>query len=143
MSIYATLWQLEFPRYGDAHTGCEWIRVFAEAVPEHVEPPEFLPCDRGQIEGGHYHAVVIVTRATKKGPPHAGPQQHVEPLLVLSAAEYAVTDFSRLHARICDALRGDRPRFVGESMRADGRTTLVYEDGTSRVIETPVEVSSS
>jgi len=24
MSIYATLWQLQFPRYGDDHTACEW-----------------------------------------------------------------------------------------------------------------------
>lgn len=79
------------------------------------------------------------TNATKAGVSSST----VGALLALSAAEYAVTDFSRLHARICDALRGDRPRFVGESMRADGRTTLVYEDGTSRVIEAPVEVSSS
>jgi len=27
MSIYATLWRLKFPRYGDDHTSCEWIEV--------------------------------------------------------------------------------------------------------------------
>jgi hypothetical protein len=27
MGIYATLWQLKFPRYGDDHTGCEWSRL--------------------------------------------------------------------------------------------------------------------
>src|SRR5438093_2917278 len=24
MSIYATLWRLQFPRHGDAYIGCEW-----------------------------------------------------------------------------------------------------------------------
>jgi hypothetical protein len=27
MSIYATLWSLQFPRYGDDYVGCEWISV--------------------------------------------------------------------------------------------------------------------
>jgi hypothetical protein len=27
MSIYATLWRLKFPRYGDDHTGCDWVEV--------------------------------------------------------------------------------------------------------------------
>jgi hypothetical protein len=44
MSIYATLWQLKFPRYGDAHTGCDWIEVKAQGVPAHIgsvdEDPE-------------------------------------------------------------------------------------------------------
>jgi hypothetical protein len=36
MSIYATLWWLEFPRYGDDHIGCEWTRVSAQGVPAHI-----------------------------------------------------------------------------------------------------------
>jgi hypothetical protein len=36
MSIYATLWQLKFPRYGDGHTGCDWIAVMAQGVPAHL-----------------------------------------------------------------------------------------------------------
>lgn len=36
MSIYATLWRLKFPRYGDVHAGCEWIEVTAQAVPPHI-----------------------------------------------------------------------------------------------------------
>lgn len=36
MSIYATLWTLRFPRYGDDHTGCDWIDVLAQGVPQHV-----------------------------------------------------------------------------------------------------------
>jgi hypothetical protein len=27
MSIYATLWALQFPRFGDFHIGCEWVTV--------------------------------------------------------------------------------------------------------------------
>jgi hypothetical protein len=34
MSIYATLWQLKFPRYGDNHS--EWITVLAQRVPAHA-----------------------------------------------------------------------------------------------------------
>jgi len=39
MSIYATLWWLEFPRYGDDHIGCEWTRVSAQGVPAHIGTP--------------------------------------------------------------------------------------------------------
>jgi acetylornithine deacetylase/succinyl-diaminopimelate desuccinylase-like protein len=33
MSIYAALWSLKFPRYGDFYVGCEWIEVTAQGVP--------------------------------------------------------------------------------------------------------------
>jgi hypothetical protein len=36
MSIYATLWALQFPRFGEFHIGCEWITVIAQSVPAHV-----------------------------------------------------------------------------------------------------------
>src|SRR5687768_6728114 len=36
MSIYATLWQLKFPRDGNDHTDCEWIEVIAQGVPAHI-----------------------------------------------------------------------------------------------------------
>ena len=39
MSIYATLWWLKFPRYGDDYIGCEWIRVTAQGVPAHIGTP--------------------------------------------------------------------------------------------------------
>ena len=39
MSIYATLWSLQFPRYGDYYVGCEWIRVTAQGVPAHIGTP--------------------------------------------------------------------------------------------------------
>ncbi len=39
MSIYATLWSLKFPRYGDDYVGCEWIEVIAQGVPAHIGTP--------------------------------------------------------------------------------------------------------
>ena len=39
MSIYATLWHLQFPRHGDAHVGCEWVEVLAQGVPAHIGTP--------------------------------------------------------------------------------------------------------
>jgi hypothetical protein len=36
MSIYATQWVLQFPRFGDFHSGCDWVTVLAQAVPAHV-----------------------------------------------------------------------------------------------------------
>jgi hypothetical protein len=35
MSIYSTLWILRFPRFGDFHTGCEWVDVMGQGVPAH------------------------------------------------------------------------------------------------------------
>jgi hypothetical protein len=39
VSIYATLWRLQFPRYGDDHTGWEWVEVLAQGVPGHIGTP--------------------------------------------------------------------------------------------------------
>ncbi len=39
MSIYATLWKLKFPKFGDHHIGCEWIEVTAQGVPPHIGSP--------------------------------------------------------------------------------------------------------
>src|SRR3989338_90137 len=39
MSIYATIWSLRFPRYGDDYVGCEWIEVTAQGVPAHIGTP--------------------------------------------------------------------------------------------------------
>jgi hypothetical protein len=39
MSIYATLWRLQFPRYGDDHTACGWVEIVAQGVPGHVGTP--------------------------------------------------------------------------------------------------------
>lgn len=59
-------------------------------------------------------------------------QEYVRPLLVLPGGEYAAIPFQKLHEMICDALRGGRPRWVGEWRSGDGRTRLMFEDGTVR-----------
>jgi len=75
-------------------------------------------------------AVVFVTEGTPKGTDRSG-QEYVDPLLVLSGREYGTLSFEDLHWRICDALRGDRPRLVAESWGPDGRRRLHFEDGST------------
>lgn len=146
MSIYATLWSLKFPRYGDVHAGCEWIEVTAQAVPPHIgsstpglgyengDPyAEFLPPALATDEHGDaefMRAVVIITKKTEKGTVrHA--QEYSNPLLTLDGKQYASMTFDELHHRICDALRGDRPRLVFEAIAPDGQHSFHFEDGTS------------
>jgi hypothetical protein len=148
MSIYATLWQLKFPRYGDAHTGCDWIEVIAQGVPAHIgsldEDPAgddpyaaFLPPaiavpsdDSGQV----MRAVVFVTEGTPKGTARS-PQEYVNPLLVLSGREYATITFEQLHELLRRALRGHRPRLIAEVWGAGERGRLLFEDGSATDID--------
>jgi hypothetical protein len=83
MSIYTTLWQLRFPRTGDACEGCEWVDVFAQGVPAHIGTPTpgygyeagdpydaFLPPPlRIGVDGSEdgLRAVVFVAGDAKKG----------------------------------------------------------------------------
>jgi len=145
MSIYATLWRLKFPRYGNDHTGCEWVEVLAQGVPAHVGTPTpgfgyeagdpyaaFLPPPvevGAEDDGRALRAVVIVTEGTPKGTHRSG-QEYRNPLLVLSGDEYGAISFGRLHERICNVLRGDRPRCVAEFWTDDGRSRLLFEDGS-------------
>lgn len=39
MSIYATLWTLQFPATGDDLIGCDWVEVTAQGVPPHIGTP--------------------------------------------------------------------------------------------------------
>ncbi len=149
MSIYATLWQLRFPRDGDDYPECEWITVVAQGVPPHIGSPTpgcgyedgdpyaaFLPppVPTGpQGEADHLRAVVIITEHTPKGTARS-PQEYVEPLLVLTGEAYATATFDGLYIRICDALRGDKPRLVVTHLTPDGRMRLLFEDGTTRQI---------
>lgn len=146
MSIYATLWRLKFPRYGDDHSGCEWLEVLAQGVPAHMGTPtpgfgyeagdpyaDFLPppvLAHPDDNGRALRAVVIVTEGTPKGTDRSG-QEYVDPLLILSGDEYAAVSFGELHERICDALRGDRPRCIAEFWTADEGGRLLFEDGSS------------
>ena len=91
MSIYATLWSLQFPRYGDHYVGCEWIEVTAQGVPAHIGTPTpgfgyedsdpyaaFLP-PRVQVNrdgnAEFMRAVVIVTEETQKGTDCSGQER--------------------------------------------------------------------
>lgn len=149
MSIYATLWRLKFPRYGDDYIGCEWIRVSAQGVPAHIGTPtpgfgyedgdpyaEFLPPAievNTNDDSDFMRAVVFVTEETQKGTDRS-PQEYVKPLLVLTGREYASISFLELHTRICDALRGAGPRVVTQSLTAEGEMQLILSDG--RILDT-------
>ena len=145
MSIYATLWHLQFPQHGDASAGCEWVDVLAQGVPAHIGTPTpgygyessdpyeaFLP-PALRIEGSgsedDLRAVVFVVSTSKKGTARSG-QEYESPLLVLTGAEYAAMPFQVLHDRLCTALRGTRPRLVLEVIGPDSTTALVFEDGS-------------
>ena len=143
MSIYATLWTLRFPATGDDVVGSDWIEVLAQGVPPHIGSPapgcgyedgdpyaEFLPPPVEVDSVGDadaMRAVVFVTETTRKGTPRS-PQEYVRPLLVLTGAEYASIPFVELHRRLCDALRGDRPRVVAQILGPDGRVRIVREN---------------
>jgi hypothetical protein len=147
MSIYATLWQLKFPRDGDDCLGCEWITVIAQGVPPHIGSPTpgcgyedgdpfaaFLPPPVSTNEDGeaeYMRAVVFVTEHTPKGTDRS-PQEYVHPLLVLTGEAYATMTFDALYTHICNALRGDKPRVVATYLAPDGRIRILFEDGTAK-----------
>jgi len=148
MSIYATLWQLRFPRTGDDYPGCEWVDVVAQGVPAHIGTPTpgygyergdpceaFLPpalrVGDDESDDG-LRAVVFVTSDTKKGTSRAG-QEYESPLLVLTGVEYIAMPFQDLHDRLCEALRGSRPRLVSQVFVPGSASTLVFDDGSTIV----------
>ena len=149
MSIYATLWWLKFPRYGDEYIGCEWIRVSAQGVPAHVGTPtrgfsyedgdpyaDFLPPAvevNAEGDSDFMRAVVIVTEETRKDTARS-PQEYPNPLVIISGREYASISFVELHTRVCDALRGTGPEVVAQSFTADDEMQLVLSDG--RILDT-------
>jgi hypothetical protein len=150
MSIYATLWKLKFPKEGDEFPGCEWITVTAQGVPAHIGSPRggssygvgdpyaaFLPAPVDTNEDGeakYMRAVVFVTERTAKGTARS-PQEYVNSLLVLTGEAYANMTFETLHKRICNALRGNRPRVVATSLLPGGRVHVFFEDGTTREVD--------
>ncbi len=150
MSIYATLWQLKFPREGDWYPGCEWITVSAQGVPSHIGSPTpgcgyedgdpyaaFLPppVPRNEdAEPASMRAVLIVTEHTPKGTDRS-PQEYVQPLLVLTGKAYATMPFDSLYADICKALRGDRPRVVAQYLAPGGGLRILFEDGTTKDLD--------
>jgi hypothetical protein len=141
LSIYATHWVLKFPRDGDEYPGCDWIEVIGQGVPAHIGTPTpghgyesgdpyagFLPPAIPVVredDDKTLRAMVIVQEGTDK----VG-QEYVRPLLVLSGQQYATLPFQELYERICDALRGDRPRLVMQWIQKDGSTRLIFQDGS-------------
>lgn len=146
MSIYATLWTLQFPGSGDFFPGCDWVEVQAQGVPPHIGSPtpgngyedgdpyaDFLPPPVETDEEGsaeHMRAVVFVKAGTKKGTARHS-QEYVDPLLVISGEAYDQLSFEQLHTRLCDRLRGDRPRLVVQAYTPRGRVIRHYEDGST------------
>lgn len=140
MSIYATRRVLSLPRYGDFHTGCDWITIFVQEVPEHCGPSEegatdpygdFLPNYASSIAGG-VRAVAIV-REDDIG----DGLRYSNPLLILSGKEYFAAAFEDLLGMICDRLRSTRPRIAAEWQLEDGSTRVLFEDGSSIVVPSP------
>jgi hypothetical protein len=131
MSIYATLWALRFPRFGEFHIGCEWVTVIAQGVPAHVgaealDPyASFLPTLPNSV-AVDLRAVVFIVEGTAKGTTRSA-QEYSAPLLMLSGVEYAPAPFSALHTRFGDALRNDRPRLLAEVVQPDGSSKLIFE----------------
>lgn len=72
-------------------------------------------------------AVVFIRERTEKPA-----QEYTNPLLVLSGAEYAAISFEGLHERICDALRGEKPRVVAQVFTPDGESELIYEGDAAK-----------
>jgi len=136
LSIYSTLWALKFSRLGDAYSGCGWVRLLAQGIPDHIgeSAPDpyasFLPQRVDSIADG-LRSVVFVTEGTAKGTPRSS-QEYSTPLLVLSGAEYSSISFSALYERLCAALRGDRPRLVAEQLQPGGTTILIFDDGSTQ-----------
>ncbi len=91
-------------------------------------PPALATDETGEAE--FVRAVVIITEKTEKGTARH-PQEYSNALLTLDGKQYSTMPFDELHTRICDALRGNRPRLVIETIRQDGRHSLHFEDGTS------------
>jgi len=145
MSIYATLWTLKFPKDGDEYLGCEWIKVTAQGVPAHIGSPTpgcgyegrdpyaaFLPPPVETDEDGeaeYMRAVVFVAEGTRKGTRRSG-QEYEYPLLVLTGKDYAAITFEELHTRLCNALRGSKPRVIAQYLPPGGGMRTFFEDGT-------------
>ena len=149
MSISATLWQLQFPRQGDAHLGCKWVDVFAQGVPAHIGTPtpgygyqsgdpfeSFLP-PALRIGAG---VAKTICEPSCSSTPRRGKARPIGSGIRVAASGphwYRVRRdaVSGLHDRLCTALRGTRPRLVLEVFRCDSIATLVFEDGSSASVD--------
>jgi hypothetical protein len=85
--------------------------------------PHAVPVCEDDADVLPLRAVVIVREGTEK----VG-QEYVRPLLVLSGSEYAAMAFEVLHDRICDVLRGNRPRVLAQVIDENGEAELIFDD---------------
>jgi hypothetical protein len=138
MSIYATLWELKFPLFGRSHTDCEWERVLAQGVPEHVGEDgdadylTFLPPRKESMENG-LRAVVFIRALQSKGTDRSA-QEYPTPLLMLKGKEYNAIPFGKLHEQLVDALRGAKPRVAVEVHAPSGAVKVVFTDGRAQLV---------
>jgi hypothetical protein len=86
----------------------------------------FLPTLQNSV-AANLRAVVFVVEGTAKGTIRSA-QEYSAPLFVLSGVEYASVPFTALHTRVCDALRGDRPRLLAEVIQPDGTSKLFFDN---------------
>jgi hypothetical protein len=142
MSIYATLWKIQIQDQALPSTTPRWVTVTAQAVPSHIGSPtpgggyedgdpfeEFLPPPvetNADGEAEYNRAVVFVTDGTRKGTVRSG-QEYVDPLFVLTGAEYAKMPFQMLLHKLEEAVRSG-PRVVMEYYDAAGETHIVRDD---------------
>jgi hypothetical protein len=152
MSIYATLWTLQFPAQGDEYWGCEWETVMGQGVLGHIgtptegygyesgDPyasflPPAIPMPDDEDDLG-LRAMVIIRAGTEK----KEGQEYIDPLLVLSGDEYLAISFHELQERISDALRGSRPRVIAEFIH-DGEIEVI-RDGDATKAARPKDSNS-
>lgn len=85
-------------------------------------------------ESLYMRAVVFVTEDTTKSTARSA-QEYQEPLLVLTGEEYANITFEHLYTKICQALRGDKPRVVAQYLRLQGHRWILFDNGTFKESE--------
>ena len=143
MSIYATLWEIKVPK---SHVfDDEWICVYAQAVPAHIGHPsiytegdiykDFLPpvveYDPDNCEGDFVERAVVILaegRDKKVG------QQYVDPLLVLTGAEYRAMHFRELMDLITYTLPWDQAAF-GMSTGKGGETKMTRLENCPEILQ--------
>ena len=109
-------------------SGYEDRDPYATYLPPAVETVE-------DVDTQYLRAVVFVTEETRKGTARSG-QEYENPLLVLKGQEYAAITFEELHTRLCDALRGEKPRVIGQYLEPGGGINTFFEDGTMKKDDT-------
>ncbi len=87
---------------------------------------------------------VIGLRSSPKACPHTSAHQPLDVAMKTvirtltfclrpwTGKEYVTITFEDLHTRLCDALRGDKPRVIAQYLEPGGRVRTLFEDGTTK-----------